>query len=109
MDAYGSFFVGEHVEKTFHHSSLLSGSPVKGAGELMVKDGKLLKVSDRSGHYLPGPEHMYSVLWTLKEVHQVPLHGVVVEMYKRDDKGNLIVGQLGYEIGQQEAMSILNA
>jgi hypothetical protein len=37
----------------FHHSSILAGRPVAGAGELQVVDGRLELISDNSGHYTP--------------------------------------------------------
>ena len=44
-----------HVCKAgrFHHSSLVAGDDVIGAGEWIVRDGKLCKVSANSGHYRP--------------------------------------------------------
>ncbi|QJR36330.1 hypothetical protein [Gemmatimonas groenlandica] len=36
-----------------HHSSFNEGKSVLGAGEWIVEDGKLLKVSANSGHYRP--------------------------------------------------------
>ena len=36
-----------------HHSSLLAGQVVAGAGELRVRDGRLEWISDKSGHYRP--------------------------------------------------------
>jgi hypothetical protein len=37
----------------FHHSSFVSGGDVIGAGEWIVRGGKLCKISANSGHYLP--------------------------------------------------------
>lgn len=39
-----------------HHSSLLAGDPVAGAGEIEVHNGRLVAMTDRSGHYQPTPE-----------------------------------------------------
>jgi hypothetical protein len=36
-----------------HHSSVLAGAPVAGAGELAVKQGKITTVTNFSGHYKP--------------------------------------------------------
>ena len=46
-------YTGEYNRGTFNHSSFLSGSPVMGAGELVVKDGKIVEITDKSGHYEP--------------------------------------------------------
>ncbi|HST67716.1 MAG TPA: hypothetical protein VLM05_21275, partial [Mycobacteriales bacterium] len=37
----------------FHHSSLLGGKPVSAAGELEVRNGELVRLTDQSGHYRP--------------------------------------------------------
>jgi len=37
----------------FHHSSLLGGTVVKAAGEWGVKEGKIMWVNGKSGHYRP--------------------------------------------------------
>jgi hypothetical protein len=44
-----------HVGKIgrFHHSSLVAGEDVVGAGEWIVVNGKLTKISANSGHYQP--------------------------------------------------------
>jgi len=37
----------------FHHSSFVSGEPVRTAGELFVIDGRIIAVNNKSGHYKP--------------------------------------------------------
>ena len=54
MDEYGNIYASKFQARgEFHHSSLLAGGPVAGAGELHVEDGRLIGVTDNSGHYLP--------------------------------------------------------
>lgn len=54
MDQYGNFYAStEHAPGWFHHSSFLAGGPVAGAGELEVTQGRLVALSDQSGHYRP--------------------------------------------------------
>jgi hypothetical protein len=50
-----------HVGKPFrfHHSSLAGDGEVIGAGEWIVKKGKLLKISGNSGHYRPSIDMLY--------------------------------------------------
>jgi hypothetical protein len=56
MDAAGNLYVGfEQRKGVFHHSSFLAGGPVSAAGELVVIDGELIEISNRSGHYRPPP------------------------------------------------------
>ena len=43
----------------FHHSSFTAGSGVLGAGEWIVKQGKLFKISANSGHYRPPMDYFY--------------------------------------------------
>jgi hypothetical protein len=57
MDEHGNFFASKlHFVGRFHHSSLLAGAAVAAAGEIEVRNGELIAISDRSGHYLPGRE-----------------------------------------------------
>lgn len=52
--------------ETIHHSSLLAGAPVASAGEIFVKDGLVVGITDRSGHYLPAPDIFRQVLEELR-------------------------------------------
>jgi hypothetical protein len=61
MDEKGKIYVydGDYLSETMElifHSSLLAGKPVASAGEIFVKDGKIVIINDRSGHYHPSPE-----------------------------------------------------
>jgi hypothetical protein len=54
MDEEGQIFASKrHEQGKFHHSSLVAGAPVAAAGEIVVKNGVLKKLTDRSGHYRP--------------------------------------------------------
>lgn len=54
MDRDGNFYASTRHEKgVFHHTSFLAGQPVAAAGEIRVVDGKLVGISDKSGHYTP--------------------------------------------------------
>jgi hypothetical protein len=48
------------------HSSLLAGAPVAGVGEIEVQNGRLVAMTDRSGHYEPAPEMNDRVLDQLR-------------------------------------------
>lgn len=41
-----------------HHSTLLAGSPVIAAGEMLIDTGELISVSNESGHYRPPPSSL---------------------------------------------------
>lgn len=54
MDSQGNIFASKYqAVGEFHHSSILGGEPVSGAGEIAVKDGVITEISNRSGHYQP--------------------------------------------------------
>jgi hypothetical protein len=50
-----------------HHSSLLGGQPVVGAGEIEVRDGQLVAMTDQSGHYRPEGYMNDQVLRSLRD------------------------------------------
>lgn len=54
MDAFGNLYWSPwHILGQFHHSSLLAGAPVAGAGEIGAVEGRILLISDKSTHYRP--------------------------------------------------------
>lgn len=52
----------------FHHSSLSAGNQVLGAGEWIVRDGKLLKISANSGHFQPTLAALHQSILALSAV-----------------------------------------
>jgi hypothetical protein len=80
MDANGSFFASrEHNMGDFHHSSLAAGAPVAAAGELEVIDGKLVTLSDKSGHYRPTRIFTNQAIDQLKE-NLISFEGVTLDL-----------------------------
>jgi len=68
MDGSGNLYASlEQDVGRIHHSSLLGGDPVVGAGEIEVHDGKLVAMTDQSGHYRPEPEYNDRVLQSLRD------------------------------------------
>ncbi len=54
MTSDGALYASKHSARCkFHHSSFLAGAPVAAAGEIEVRDGQLLFLSNDSGHYEP--------------------------------------------------------
>jgi hypothetical protein len=54
MDESGKMYISQtQTVGKFHHSSFLSGKPVASAGEIVVENGKIIEISNRSGHYQP--------------------------------------------------------
>jgi len=62
---YSGDYFTENMELIFH-SSLSAGKPVASAGEIFVKEGKLLEINNRSGHYLPSMEVFGQVIAELE-------------------------------------------
>jgi hypothetical protein len=68
MDGNGNLYASMDQEVgRIHHTSLLAGQPVVGAGELEVRDGRVVAMTDASGHYRPEPEHNDRVLQSLRD------------------------------------------
>ena len=56
MDRDGAVYASkDHDPGVFHHSSLLAGGPVASAGEMEVIEGRVMVISNASGHYRPQP------------------------------------------------------
>jgi hypothetical protein len=70
MSETGNIHVSSHSVGHRHHSSLLAGANVAGAGELKAVNGHLTWLSNKSGHYAPSVAHMLQVL------HQIQKGGV---------------------------------
>ena len=50
-----------------HHSSLLAGRPILCAGEMLIFQGQLRYINNRSGHYQPPPKSLKKVLEFLEK------------------------------------------
>ena len=67
-----------HKAGSRHHSGILSGQPVLFAGEIGVKNGEIIKITTRSGHYRPTEKNLRDFLSVLKE-SGVNLNNVVIK------------------------------
>jgi hypothetical protein len=76
MSEEGNLHVGSHSVGYRHHSTLLAGSNVAAAGEVQVEKGKLVWISNKSGHYAPSAPHFLQVL------HQLQKKGVDLAVVK---------------------------
>ena len=66
LNVHGELSVFQHIDhdKTgIAHSSMNAGVPVFCAGEIQIKDGKLISLTEHSGHYRPS---LYSIYKTLE-------------------------------------------
>jgi hypothetical protein len=76
MDGSGNLYATlDQDPGRIHHSSLLGGEPVVGAGEIEVRDGKLVAMTDQSGHYTPAAEQNDRALQSLRDQGLVPDSG----------------------------------
>ena len=81
MDKDGNIFASTYQRAGFfHHSSFFSGGDVAAAGELVVKDGKIEIVSDRSGHYMPSHARTEQMLEQLVS-QGVDMNDVIVNLF----------------------------
>ncbi len=81
-------------EKRTHHSSVLSGADVAGAGGIKAKDGEVTMVTNLSGHYRPGVGQTIQTVEELLKLGAlldktwvdkdgIELEGKVLELYVR--------------------------
>jgi hypothetical protein len=66
VGATGDIHMASHKIGKYHHSSLLAGANVSMAGEMKVTGGKIVTMSNKSGHYNPSAEHFQHFLRTLE-------------------------------------------
>ncbi|MBS0652986.1 MAG: hypothetical protein JSR39_05595 [Verrucomicrobia bacterium] len=72
-------YVGNHIPFKFHHTSFFGGSAVIGAGEIMTDpSGKLVAVTDKSGHYKPKKKHMVDALKVLSGEKGIDLTNITL-------------------------------
>ena len=76
------YFAQKYKPNIFHHSSLVSGESVKFAGEVVILDGEIIAISNRSGHYLPD-ESGYEVF--KRELKNMGYSGQFPELSERSD------------------------
>lgn len=48
--------------RRYRHSALANGKKVRAAGKLCLENGKLMVISNESGHYKPAGEKLYEIL-----------------------------------------------
>ena len=77
MDLQKQIFISfDHEQNRFHHSSILAGQPVLAAGDMTIVQGRLLELSNSSGHYRPAPQSLNLVIQQLRSL------GVAMESVK---------------------------
>lgn len=98
MSPGGKLYAGSHKIGQFHHSSFLSGGPVKSAGEIKTDEhGNITKITSKSGHYKPSKEDL------LKAVSAFKNEGVNV------DNIEVVLVGMDYEASYLSAESFLDS
>jgi hypothetical protein len=95
---------GPERDQRFHHSSLARGEKVAAAGEMVIDNGELQKVTDRSGHYRPGPELTRQAIAELAE-GGIPIERTELELSAKGNDRAVRGGALeilGYEAGDKD-------
>lgn len=85
LDADDNFYFGMKEIGTFHHSSILAGAPVKGAGTMIVRHRSITEVNNHSGHYKPGMAEMIKVATALK-LRGAAVDAIEMKVYKPNTK-----------------------
>ena len=79
----GHLHMSSHLVGKRHHSSLLNAKDVAAAGEMKVRDGTIVALTPKTGHYQAGPRQMLQVLHHLTK-SGADLHGAA--LLAHDDK-----------------------
>lgn len=93
MDKYGQFHISKDIQgdakagkKAIKHSTFFNGKPVAAAGKMICNnDGKIVKVTNSSGHYEPGKFEMRQVAKSLMH-HGANVDDITFEIQKGDKK-----------------------
>ncbi|GBF91463.1 hypothetical protein Rsub_04203 [Raphidocelis subcapitata] len=67
LDTSGRMYVHAKRRGSFHHSSFLAGSAVLSAGGIVVRGGRILRLTGDSGHYKPSFESLFGVAQLLAD------------------------------------------
>ncbi|WP_342363001.1 hypothetical protein [Terrarubrum flagellatum] len=62
LSAQHVLYAGIHMGGQFHHTSFLAGAPVLAAGMIQVKQGRIVAIHEKNGHYQAQATHMETFL-----------------------------------------------
>ena len=88
MDNNGQLYVQPNDANTLNHCSFLSGQPVVCAGEIEFKNGKLVYISNGSGHYRPQTEQLRQAIRVLQFAmgHTIDRDPLIIEDHSVGEK-----------------------
>lgn len=81
VDLHDRLFLGRKVKGRFHHSSFLGARPVRAAGGMVVRRGRLLVITASSGHYKPTAHMLDGTLKMFGEKYGLGLDAGYVRIY----------------------------
>jgi hypothetical protein len=71
------FFIAEHKDLRFHHTSFFSAEDVSCAGMIVIQQGIVTAVNNNSGHYRPTKEHLRLFVRCLTAQNYIAKNAVV--------------------------------
>lgn len=90
IDPNGRFFIRHEknylIGTSYYHSTLTAGGPVILAGHAVIKEGKLVHITNGSGHYKPNTRAVYKTLIYLQALG-VDLSDTIVSIVRPPDLG----------------------
>ncbi|MBA2728624.1 MAG: ankyrin repeat domain-containing protein [Parachlamydiaceae bacterium] len=75
----GEFYVNNYERYNLQHSSLFASQEVAAAGEVLSNNGKIYRITNKSGHYSPPLENALTTLQAFKD-KGVPLNDINVSV-----------------------------
>ena len=63
---------------SFHHSSFFAGEPITAGGNIVFSEGKIVSISNESGHYHPSKESVDLFVSILKSENTI-LNGTQIK------------------------------
>lgn len=95
MDLEGNIYIREGT-KDFYHSSFLKGKDVAAAGEIKIKNGKIVAINNRSGHYWAGNVRYSDSLSTVQFLNRLKQLGIDISQIDVVDTltGKSITGRI---------------
>lgn len=79
MDNEHNVYIAEKERNEFQHSSFLSGADVSCAGLLKIKHGKVIAISNESGHYKPDDLDLAIAITVLRDKNILAPNFVIVQ------------------------------
>jgi hypothetical protein len=78
MDSNGNIYASNYqATGRFHHSSLAGGQDVAAAGTIEITDGRIVRITNVSGHYKPGDWQTMQLVENLR-AQGYNMHGVEI-------------------------------